>query len=225
VAYGINDQGDVVGDLELPFDEVDSSAFIWTASTGQQTLNTGPMGGGGTASFINNSRQIAGPFGFWPSPAAPAQYMADGSSLYAVLDMNNAGQVVGFSESGGGIFSPGSGVSWLGSLNDTTPVWPYGINDLGQVVGMATVDTDTDYGRAFLWTAAEGVRDLNSLVDASGDGWFLHSATGINRSGQIVGLGRHSDEEWVPFLLTPIPEPGFCVVAMAICVCVARSRR
>ena len=36
------------------------------------------------------------------------------------------------------------------------------INDIGQVVGVAQTTTG---GRAFLWTATDGIQDLNALID------------------------------------------------------------
>jgi uncharacterized membrane protein len=60
---------------------------------------------------------------------------------------------------------------------------------------------DSDHYRAFLWTAATGFRDLNSLIPA-GSGWTLGSATAINDRGEIVGRGdfQHDDRG---FLLIP----------------------
>ena len=56
-----------------------------------------------------------------------------------------------------------------------------GLNESGQVVGISG-------NRAFLWTAAHGVADLNSLVPAD-TGWTLTRANAINTGGAIVGQG------------------------------------
>ena len=48
-----------------------------------------------------------------------------------------------------------------------------------------------------------GVWDLNTLLDASGMGWVLKEATGINDSHQIVGYGIAPSGEHHAFLLTP----------------------
>src|SRR4029079_17082067 len=42
--------------------------------------------------------------------------------------------------------------------------------------------------RAFLYTDAAGLRDLNTLIDPS-LGWVLQAANDINDAGQIVGYG------------------------------------
>jgi probable HAF family extracellular repeat protein len=52
--------------------------------------------------------------------------------------------------------------------------------------------------------------DLNSLVP--GSGWTLESATAINDSGQIVGMGTNPAGQGDAFLLTPVPEP--CTLAL-----------
>ena len=46
-----------------------------------------------------------------------------------------------------------------------------------------------DKYRAFLWNAAAGFQDLNSLIP-SDSGWTLKSATAINDRGEIVGRER-----------------------------------
>jgi probable HAF family extracellular repeat protein len=75
------------------------------------------------------------------------------------------------------------------------------INDLGQVVGQS--DTPTG-DHAFLWTSDEGMQDLNDLLDASGAGWRLLAAEGINNAGQIVGYGLSDAGAIRAFLLTPV---------------------
>jgi probable HAF family extracellular repeat protein len=64
---------------------------------------------------------------------------------------------------------------------------------------------------AFLWTSKSGMQDLNNLLDASGNGWALKQADGINDRGQIVGYGVHNGVTH-GFLLTPTPEPSTLVL-------------
>ena len=56
-----------------------------------------------------------------------------------------------------------------------------GVNDATQVVGVSG-------NRAFVWSAATGVADLNALVPAD-TGWTLTRANAINAGGAIVGQG------------------------------------
>lgn len=58
----------------------------------------------------------------------------------------------------------------------------------GEVVGTST---STHGGRAFIWTAATGMVDLNSLVALPGS--VLTDAMGINSHGDIVALGHEGN--------------------------------
>jgi uncharacterized membrane protein len=73
----------------------------------------------------------------------------------------------------------------------------HAMNNCDFVVGGYGPDSD----RAFLWTAAAGFQDLNSLIP-SDSGWTLKSAFAINDRGEIVGRGNfhHND---TGFLLIP----------------------
>ncbi len=68
----------------------------------------------------------------------------------------------------------------LGTL-DGFSSYASSINNSGQVVGNSN-------GLAFLYDAAHGMVDLNTLIDPL-SGWQLQAATGINDAGQIVGYG------------------------------------
>lgn len=90
----------------------------------------------------------------------------------------------------------------LGVIADNTFNQARAINDLGTVVGIA----DTAAGRhAMVWTAADGMRDLNDASDAAQIGITLEVASAINASGQIVGNGRIGANVH-GFLATPVPE-------------------
>ena len=57
--------------------------------------------------------------------------------------------------------------------------------------------------RAFVHTDAEGLRNLNDLIDKS-RGWVLQTAFDVNDSGQIVGYGYNNfDGNAHAVLLTP----------------------
>jgi probable HAF family extracellular repeat protein len=82
----------------------------------------------------------------------------------------------------------------------------YAINNAGQILGdAATADGES---RAFLYTAEEGMIDLNTLIDLP-SGWVIEDAHGINDAGWIAATGYNADEDLSrAFLLTPVPEPG-----------------
>ena len=73
------------------------------------------------------------------------------------------------------------------------------MNDCDVVVG--GYGPDSDHYRAFVWSAAGGFRDLDSLV-AADSGWTFESATAVNDRGEIVGEGVFHREE-TGFLLVP----------------------
>lgn len=81
----------------------------------------------------------------------------------------------------------------------------HGINDLGQVVGSSDLGpgapTAPTY-RAFLHSDGQMI-DLNTRIDPA-SGWVLNAALGINRQGQIVGVGTQNGQHRT-FLLTPAP--------------------
>jgi probable HAF family extracellular repeat protein len=77
----------------------------------------------------------------------------------------------------------------LGSLVPGGRSRAYNINARGEVVGSSA---SADGERAFLWTAATGMLDLNSLVASSG--LRLTEAVGINERGYIVALGHEAHE-------------------------------
>jgi probable HAF family extracellular repeat protein len=105
--------------------------------------------------------------------------------------VNASGQIVGCSSDGGNrrctafIYDKGQMTS-LGQLPGMTASDALAINDAGVVVGR-TYNT-TGPGHAFVWTARDGLRDLNQLL-SPGSGWVLQAAAAINSSGQIAGTG------------------------------------
>jgi len=81
------------------------------------------------------------------------------------------------------------------------------INNRGQVVGYSSTSYSDPTEHAFIWD--NGVMlDLNTLLDASGTGWTLEYAEGINDRGQIVGNGISLSGLRHGFILTPVPEPS-----------------
>ena len=131
------------------------------------------------------------------------------------LAMNDAGLVVGeydYSEDGAprigmAVWRPDGELQLIPFLagHDVYSQGPRGINNRGDVVG--NINLTSHSNRAFLWNEAEGVMDLQTLLDESGAGWQLEWATDINDAGQIIGLGIYQGVEQT-FIMTPIPEPG-----------------
>lgn len=135
-AYGINNEGVVVGNCE-------SQAFAWY---GGSMLTLGSLGGSwSTACSVNNKGQVVGYGETPPMYTGPvhAFIWQDGKltdlGLGQALDINDLGQVVGFSETDLAILWD-NGTKYL--LNDQIPsnsgwslVSVCGINNHGDIVG------------------------------------------------------------------------------------------
>jgi probable HAF family extracellular repeat protein len=114
-----------------------------------------------------------------------------GGNLSGASGLNNKGQASGRSQftNGGAIqhatlFNGGT-VTDLGTLpdwgNNSTGA---GINDSGQIVGYSGSTLSSTYTHAFIWDAANGMRDLGTL------GGQYAKAFSINNSGAVTGLSQ-----------------------------------
>ncbi len=173
---------------------------------------------------IDEQDRISGAFLFTPTSnngiAFGTTTQLSGSVAVAI---NNAGQVVS-NDTQAYLFTPNTPngtagtTAMLGTLPGATGADGVALNDIGQVVG-------TSGPSAFLWSSGSGMLNLNNLLDpASGNGWTLQHAVGINNLGQIVGTGLLNGVS-ESFLLTPmaVPEPTtITLAAMAFVVLLTR---
>jgi probable HAF family extracellular repeat protein len=223
IANGINNDGVVVGTADAPGSV--RVAFRWNASTGLQRL--GDFGNGpadSSAQAINQRGDIVGSAAIGRYNHA-ALWPAGGGSIReldslpgsigdtSALALNDLGQAVGYSVNSGAhravLWTSDGAVHDLGVLPGTTGSVARGINNLGQIVGVSNPLPTTEFQmHGFLWTAQDGMQDLNDLLDDSGAGWTLVEGQAINQVGQILGLGFHNDD-LEAFILTPaVPEPS-----------------
>lgn len=216
-AWGINDTGQVVGDLFDPTNG-QSRAFLWTESSGTQNLGT--FGGNiRSAAFdINNAGQVVGFANtadeqtrafLWTESAGMKNLGTLGYYSFAT-SINDVGQVVGYSDptdvpTRAFLWSENTGMINLGTLGgDNSYSYAYGINNAGQVVGNSVfnISATGTTQHAFLWEDG-AMFDLNNLL-SSNSGWTIFEARGINNVGQIVGTAS-LDDQVRAVLLSPIP--------------------
>jgi probable HAF family extracellular repeat protein len=220
-AAGVNSRGQVVGQAEnnIPDPTCESpqalqfKPVVWEKGQVQE-LPTFPGDPDGFAATINDRGQIAGVSGSCTTPFHAVLWqngtVTDLGSLGGTVnfadDINNQGQVAGFSNLPGDAtthaFLWEKGVMTdLGTLPGDVSSSGDGINSKGQVVG-GSFDIDGN-ARAFLWQ--NGVMtDLNTLIPADSP-LFLIEATGtINSRGDIAGFAlQTSTGEVHAFLATP----------------------
>jgi probable HAF family extracellular repeat protein len=126
-----------------------------------------------------------------------------GGKRSTAYDINKLGQVVGVSSLVGESpihafwWQSGSTMVDLGTLAGDPDSEGFSINDSGQIVGFSG-NLVSGAQSAVIWQGG-AITDLNTLTPATTP-WFIFEADGINRFGQIVGLGFN-----VPLLLQTPP--------------------
>jgi probable HAF family extracellular repeat protein len=132
-----------------------------------------------------------------------------GGTWTVATDINDAGQVVGYSYLPGDsiyhafLWTPGHGMHDLGTLGGTLSS-AAAINEHGQVVGVSSIVGPTRR-HGFLWTAAHGMQDLGTF------GGTASLATDINDLGQVIGYAALESFTvvwehafiWTPWSVTP----------------------
>lgn len=122
--------------------------------------------------------------------------------------------------------SQGQSLIWLGTPSGGIHSWAYGVSRDSSVVAGVATDASNQY-RAFRWTPAGGLQDLNfTYATLLTDGSESVRAHAISLNGRyIVGAGYNGatrpDEA---FLLDTVPEPA-CLMAVGIGVAGLALRR
>jgi probable HAF family extracellular repeat protein len=172
----LNDAGQVAGSattefgpsLRFPVALMRHHAFVWSAAAGMQDLGT--LGGRSSdALALNALGQVAG-----------SSDTANGTDLSA----DPVPHAFFWSPSG-----PTAGrMVDLGTLSGGRSSNAAGLNDSGQVVGTSGTSPTSILPHAFIWTAAEGLVDLNTRIPTAPAGLTVTQATAIAQGGAILAF-------------------------------------
>ena len=200
VAHGVSPTGVVVGEW-VPRGKARSEAVYWSNKSPQSLdLCCGGMikGANRAGVMVGDAYDEQGRYHAFEWNPAHGQRMVGPTDRYSsAVAINEAGHVLlqvgreGYLEAGDELRRLELSGKFYNSIRS--------MNDCDVVVG--GYGPDSDHYRAFVWSAAGGFQDLDSLV-AADSGWTFGSATAVNDRGEIVGVGVFHREE-SGFLLVP----------------------
>ncbi len=203
-ACSINNKGHILGDAETANGK--AQPVLWDKNGVHDLSALIPSGSRLVA--INDQEQIVG----WTrTSTATVGFLLDHGKLTRIAPMktryclvngiNAQGDIVGLYEAGSytrAFLWRHGNTTDLGMLHGGNSSSARGINNKGQIVGIAF--TNKDVGHAFLWQNGK-MLDLNEHI-TEGSAWRLECAVSINDTGEIVGIGWHKDK-LTGFLLIP----------------------
>jgi len=235
-ATGVNSRGQAIGGAETAVHDptcnapqvLQFRAVLWEPTKGRmQQLPPLPGDSTSAATAINSRGQVVGISGdcdiavgqlsarhsvLWENGTPTNIGDLGGDAWHTPMDINERGDVVGFSNPPGPGDPEGEFIAhaffWdkhsdqaidIGVLDGDSFSEAFAINSRGQVVGVSFGGPNGSH--AFLWQ--NGVlRDLNGLVDIGPD--VLQSAQDINDAGQITGRVRDAATgQILMFVATP----------------------
>jgi probable HAF family extracellular repeat protein len=210
VAYGVDSAGDVVG-----YGRQNNLAYGFLYN-GSFTTYTDPLGTNGTAIFgvSENGQYLGGDYypagtadGFVYHGGTYTSVIPAGAFQTVLRGVNNSGQATGYFIGGGRVHSFLYDSGTITQLDvpfttNTDGTQAYGINDLGQIVGVYFVSTNPgEVAHGFMYSNGvfTTIDDPNAGTGA-GRGTYV---TGINDSGEITGYYSDSAGVVHGFVATP----------------------
>lgn len=205
IAFLINASGQVAGVSSSLQGPQYQRGFMWSPAGGMRDLGT--LGGGNTyVKSLNDLGQVAGasalaselPHAFvWDAAQGMRDLGTLGGQTSFAFAMNNAGQVAGeaavpvgtqgFALSHAFFWDPAGSQAGvlvdLGTLGGGASI-ALAMNDSAQVVGRS--DLASGGSHAFVWTAQEGMVDLNTRLRPAAAALELTAAFAISQNGSIL---------------------------------------
>jgi probable HAF family extracellular repeat protein len=180
-------------DSNDPYTNVAQANCLWLVNNG---LGCGQNDFAGNALFVPVSTQTHA--AIWSEEGGLKDLGTLGGPDSNTYDMNDAGQVVGWSytsyEAGPSgvpdthpfIWDAVNGMQDLGTLGGTFAA-PVLVNKSGQVTGASNLAGDTVV-HPFIWDKTHGMQDIGSF-----GGWYSHP-NWINDNGDVVGISGYPDD-------------------------------
>ena len=211
-----------------------AAALVSLASFGQAlppryaVFELGSFDGGSTrARALNDAGQSTGDSGFYGGVSHAFLGHPDGTienietlpgwGISQGQAINSKGQVAGVLRDARGqkpnsffLYTPGAGMVDIGTLGGAA-AFVTAMNDSGDIIGASF--NQAGHFRAFLYTAADGFRDLNLALGAN-----IVSALDINNAGHVVGFFETPQAELHGFVWDgqPLDLGGPLSVAMSL---------
>ena len=227
-ALGISDNGQVTGSSDI----AGGGTYHAFRYAGGIMTDLGTLGGTSSVGrSINNAGQVTGVsvHAFLSTGGGLTDLGTFGGATSGGSAINNAGQVAGgaalpnvFPQLGHAFLYSWGSKTDLGTLGTDSAA--YGINELGQTVGLSY--TGSRY-HAFM-TFEGALYDLNGLIpDLTASGFsYLDTANDINDNGWIVGTGVTAGGVTHAFLAQVVPEPASTVLlGLGTVLLAARQRQ
>ncbi len=192
---GMNDQGAVAGSFD---DAAGTHPFLYAEG------KVHDLGGQGAARAVNDRGQVVGRSGghaFLYAKGAMRDLGTVGGGYSLANDINERGEVVGFSTDPHAIPTPFIDDGTMRALPGGGYASAIGINNRGQVVASAE-------GRHGYLVESGHVYWLSDLPAVREKGWHHMEPTGINDRGWIVGSGFDTQGNMRAFVLVPYTKVG-----------------